>query len=160
MFPVIKAATGRAHLYLIGGLILACVALGMALTVTRAEVSVLQANLETASANQLGLQQDVSALTVAVERQEADKAKIWQQITALTVAEQQYRTDLAGIRGRQEALSVTLSEYRSSQDESLSLWMGTAVPDNVQRLLSNAANCAHRNNRGAEACRDPTSDHW
>ncbi|GAB1102439.1 MAG: hypothetical protein Sw2LagTSB_03140 [Shewanella algae] len=157
---MIKVAAGRVHLYLIGGLILTCVALGLALTVTRSEVSLLQANLETASANQLGLQLDVSALTTAVERQEADKAKIWQQLTALAVSEQQYRTDLAGIRGRQEAISVTLGEYRSSHDESLSQWMGTAVPDDVQRLLSNAANCAHRNNRGAEACRDPTSDHW
>lgn len=157
MFSVLKAASGRTHLYLIGLLIVACVALWLALTVTRAEVSVLQANIDTASANQLGLQLDVSALTRAVEQSEADKAKIWQQLAAIQAAELQYRHDLAGIRGRQEALSVTLNEYRSSEDESLSLWMGTAVPDDIQRLLGNAAHCAHRDHRGTETCRDPTA---
>lgn len=138
---------------LIGVLLLVMAVMGISLASTKASLATTQAQLTTAQANQLVLQSDLNTATIAIKDAEKEKERLRLDAalltSALTVREQgRDEVDTTLIDTKAKATAI----IEGPHDEATTTWAHTAVPDELNRLLYNAANCANSNSNQDSVC--------
>lgn len=128
-------------------------ALVTTLTISSAELSAANANLEKEIAAKAVIQTDLDNATVQLKAAEIEKERLRLDaaLTAktLTVREQGRNTidaELVGIKAKAKAV------MESSTDEADKSWTIAAVPDELNRLLEQRSYCANRDNDQDSVC--------
>ncbi|PST68889.1 hypothetical protein AYI77_01975 [Shewanella algae] len=150
---MINVAAGRAHLYLIGVLILACVGLGVALSFSKAEVATLNGNIEKAESKQIILQTDLDSVTASLLRAEKDKADLRRNADQLArLLGERERSRLAADAEAEAVDQATKELLEDPEDEEALAWAVTAVPAQLNRLLWHTSYCANGNSHRDSVC--------
>lgn len=138
---------------LLGVAVVALLLTGISLALTKTSLATTQAQLTTAQANQLVLQSDLDTATIALKDAEKEKERLRLDAalltSALTVREQgRDEVDATLIDTKAKATAI----IEDPHDEATTTWAHTAVPDELNRLLYDAANCANGNSHQDSVC--------
>ena len=153
MFQRLLNSGGTAHLYIIGLLIVALVVLGFSLSLSRADVTAKNNQIETLQLSKAVLQSDLDGLTLDLRDSESENQRLRKDIelTAALLSKREHdRRDVD--KSAADAAAKTNAIIKDSDDEAVTNWVATPVPDDLNWLLEHASACANRDNRKDGAC--------
>lgn len=152
MFQKLISATGTLHLYIIGALILVIALLGLSLTALKAELAINKSHLESAAIELQSLQTSLNTVTDELQAQAIERDRLARDFAlALELNDQSAKTK-AKIERELVRQRLLIEALRESDNEQTRNWANTPVPDDVQRLLKQAAYCAHRSHQADPVC--------